>query len=187
MSDDGKDPPPPTLQEYETARTADEQLQLRYRAVATEAEADALCTEIRLAHQYCAKLYKQLEAASVKKDVPTFDIGDQVEVHQRILEGQKERVQVFGGTVISKKGEGMSEMFTVRRIVQGEGVERIFPIHSPRIAKVDVKRTGRVRRAKLYYLRDRVGKATRLREKRTKVADSSAATAKVSPASAPAE
>jgi large subunit ribosomal protein L19 len=110
-----------------------------------------------------------VEAGVLKKeDVPQFDIGDQVDVHQRILEGAKERIQVFSGTVIGRKGEGAREMFTVRRIVQGEGVERTFPLHSPRIAKVEVKRTGRVRRAKLYYLRDRVGKATRLRERKAK-------------------
>lgn len=112
-----------------------------------------------------------VEAASVKKDVPKFQIGDQVEVHLRILEGQKERMQKFDGTVIAIRGDGMREMFTVRRIVQGEGVERVFPIHSPKIAKVEVKRTGRVRRAKLYYLRDRVGKATRLRERKVKGAE----------------
>jgi large subunit ribosomal protein L19 len=111
-----------------------------------------------------------VEESGLKEDVPDFDIGDQVEVHQRILEGEKERVQVFAGTVISRKGEGMREMFAVRRIVQGEGVERTFPLHSPKIAKVEVKRTGAVRRAKLYYLRDRVGKATRLRERKVKVA-----------------
>jgi large subunit ribosomal protein L19 len=109
-----------------------------------------------------------VEDNAARKDVPTFEIGDQVEVHQRILEGQKERIQVFSGVVIGRKGSGMRETFTVRRIVQGEGVERVFPLHSPRIAKVEVKRTGRVRRAKLYYLRDRVGKATRLRERRVK-------------------
>jgi large subunit ribosomal protein L19 len=97
-----------------------------------------------------------------------FQIGDTVDVHLRILEGQKERIQVFSGTVIGRKGDGLREMFTVRRIVQGEGVERQFPIHSPRIAAVEVKRTGTVRRAKLYYLRDRVGKATRLRERKGK-------------------
>src|SRR5437667_1298124 len=106
-----------------------------------------------------------VEETGLKKEPPNFDIGDQVEVHQRILEGEKERVQVFAGTVIARKGEGMREMFSVRRIVQGEGVERIFPLHSQKIAKVEVKRTGKVRRAKLYYLRKRVGKATRLREK----------------------
>ncbi|MGE3807168.1 MAG: 50S ribosomal protein L19 [Gemmataceae bacterium] len=111
------------------------------------------------------KLLELVEKSSLREDAPQFEIGDQVEVHQRILEGQKERVQIFSGTVIARRGEGMREMFTVRRIVQGEGVERIFPLHSPKIAKVKVKRTGRVRRAKLYYLRDRVGKATRLRER----------------------
>lgn len=114
------------------------------------------------------KLIELVEAASAKTEVPEFDVGDQVEVHQRILEGQKERVQVFAGTVIGRRGEGMRAMFTVRRIVQGEGVERVFPLHSPKIAKVEVKRTGRVRRAKLYYLRDRVGKATRLRERKAR-------------------
>ena len=115
------------------------------------------------------KLLELVEQAAKRADPPKFEIGDQVQVHQRILEGQKERVQVFEGVVISKRGDGMREMFTVRRIVQGEGVERTFPLHSPKIAKVEVKRTGRVRRAKLYYLRDRVGKATRLRERRVKV------------------
>ena len=114
------------------------------------------------------RLIALVEGASAKAEVPQFEIGDTVDVHQRILEGQKERVQIFTGVVISKRGEGMREMFTVRRIVQGEGVERTFPLHSPRIAKVEVKRTGAVRRAKLYYLRDRVGKATRLRERRVK-------------------
>jgi large subunit ribosomal protein L19 len=114
------------------------------------------------------ELIALVEESSIKKDPPEFDIGDQVEVHQRILEGEKERTQIFAGTVIARKGEGMREMFTVRRIVQGEGVERTFPLHSPKIAKVEVKRTGAVRRAKLYYLRDRVGKATRLRERKVK-------------------
>jgi large subunit ribosomal protein L19 len=114
------------------------------------------------------KLLALVEQAAARKDPLKFQIGDQVEVHQRILEGQKERVQVFSGVVIAMRGDGMREMFTVRRIVQGEGVERIFPLHSPKIAKVEVKRTGRVRRAKLFYLRKRVGKATRLRERTVK-------------------
>ena len=97
---------------------------------------------------------------------PTFEVGDTVDVHVRILEGEKERVQIFSGVVIAKRGGGTREMFTVRRIVQGEGVERIFPLHSPRIAQVLVKRRGKVRRAKLYFLRGRTGKATRLRERR---------------------
>ncbi|MSQ95870.1 MAG: 50S ribosomal protein L19 [Gemmataceae bacterium] len=115
------------------------------------------------------KLMAAVEAPGIKKDVLQFDIGDQVDVHQRILEGEKERTQVFSGLVISRRGEGMCEMFTVRRVVQGEGVERTFPLNSPKIAKVDVKRSGKVRRAKLYYLRDRLGKeATRLRERKKK-------------------
>lgn len=120
------------------------------------------------------KLMAAVEETNLKKERPQFTVGDQVDVHQRILEGQKERVQVFSGTVIARRGDGMREMFTVRRIVQGEGVERVFPLNSPKIAKVEVKRTGRVRRAKLYYLRDRVGKATRLRERRVKVSDGAA-------------
>src|SRR5262249_28314553 len=114
------------------------------------------------------KLLALIEESGARKDIPEFNIGDQVDVHQRILEGQKERIQVFSGTVIARRGQGMREMFTVRRIVQGEGVERIFPLHSPKVAKVEMKRTGRVRRAKLYYLRERVGKATRLAERRGK-------------------
>jgi large subunit ribosomal protein L19 len=104
-----------------------------------------------------------------REDLPKFDIGDTVDVHVRILEGAKERVQVFSGTVIARRGEGGREMFTVRRLVQGEGVERIFPANSPKIAKVEVKRTGQARRAKLFYLRDRVGKATKLKERKVKV------------------
>jgi large subunit ribosomal protein L19 len=110
--------------------------------------------------------YLTLVEGEPREDLPQFDIGDTVDVHVRILEGEKERVQVFNGIVIARRGEGIREMFTVRRIVQGEGVERVFPLHSPKIAKVEVKRKGKTRRAKLYYLRDRVGKATRLRERK---------------------
>jgi large subunit ribosomal protein L19 len=113
-----------------------------------------------------------VESSAARADAPQFEIGDTVDVHQRILEGQKERVQIYSGVVIARRGEGIREMFTVRRIVQGEGVERIFPINSPKIAKIEVKRTGRVRRAKLFYLRDRVGKATRLREREVKAVPS---------------
>ncbi len=112
------------------------------------------------------KLLDLVEKDSVKTDVPFFEIGDTVDVHCRILEGDKERIQIFNGIVIARNGTGSREMFTVRRIVQGEGVERKFPLHSPRIAKIEVKRSGVVRRAKLYYLRDRVGKAVRLKERR---------------------
>jgi large subunit ribosomal protein L19 len=111
------------------------------------------------------KLMELVEAPQLKKGAATFTIGDQVEVHQLILEGEKQRTQVFAGLVIAMKGDGMREMFTVRRIVQGEGVERMFPLNSPRISKIEVKRTGAVRRAKLYYQRKRVGKSTRLRER----------------------
>lgn len=132
------------------------------------------------------KFLTLVEEGQMRKEVPEFMIGDQVEVHQRILEGQKERVQVFSGTVIARRGGGMRETFTVRRIVQGEGVERVFPLHSPKIAKVEVKRTGQVRRAKLYYLRDRVGKATRLRERRVKGADGAVKGGKKKAVAAPA-
>ena len=108
-----------------------------------------------------------VEKSSLKAEKPKFAIGDTVDVHTRILEGEKERIQIFNGVVIAKSGAGTREMFTVRRIVAGEGVERKFPINSPRIAKVEVKRSGVVRRAKLYFLRDRVGKAVRLRERRS--------------------
>jgi len=118
------------------------------------------------------RFIQAVEEPQCRKEIPEFSVGDQVEVHQRILEGQKERIQIFSGTVISRRGEGLRESFTVRRIVQGEGVERVFPIHSPKVAKVEIKRTGRVRRAKLYFLRKRVGKATRLRERSAKPTES---------------
>ena len=107
-----------------------------------------------------------VEKSSLKAEVPQFAIGDTVDVHTRILEGEKERIQIFNGVVIARNGSGTRAMFTVRRIVQGEGVERKFPLHSPKIAKIEVKRSGVVRRAKLYFLRDRIGKAVRLRERR---------------------
>jgi len=107
-----------------------------------------------------------VEQSSLREDIPEFEIGDTVDVHCKILEGDKSRIQVFSGTVIARSGSGASEMFTVRRIVAGEGVERKFPLHSPRLMKVDVKRSSVVRRAKLYFLRDRVGKAVRLKERR---------------------
>lgn len=112
------------------------------------------------------ELMNLVEQASMKQDVPDFEIGDTVDVHTKILESEKERTQVFSGTVIARSGSGTREMFTVRRIVAGEGVERKFPLHSPRIGDIVVKRSSVVRRAKLYYLRDRVGKAVRLKERR---------------------
>jgi len=112
------------------------------------------------------QILAQVEKPHLKGEAPEFKIGDTVDVHTRILEGEKERIQIFNGVVIARSGSGTREMFVVRRIVQGEGVERKFPLHSPRIAKVEVKRSGVVRRAKLYFLRDRVGKDVRLRERR---------------------
>jgi large subunit ribosomal protein L19 len=107
---------------------------------------------------------RRIEETFVKEETPHIRIGDTVDVHVLIREGEKERVQVFNGTVIRSRGEGMSATYTVRRIVQGQGVERIFPLHSPFVKKVEVKRMGKVRRSRLYYLRDRTGKATRLKE-----------------------
>jgi large subunit ribosomal protein L19 len=113
------------------------------------------------------RLLSVVEETSMKTSVPKFEIGDTVDVHVRILEGDKERIQIYNGVVIARSGGGTREMFVVRRIVQGEGVERKFPIHSPRIADIVVKRSGKVRRAKLYYLRERSGKAVRLKERFT--------------------
>jgi len=107
---------------------------------------------------------RRIEQAYAKEDLPAFNVGDTVDVHVLIREGEKERVQVFSGTVIRRRGSGMSATYTVRRIVQGQGLERVFPVHSPFVEKVEVKRSGRVRRSRLYYLRERRGKATRLRE-----------------------
>ena len=112
------------------------------------------------------ELINLVDKGSLKEKPPEFDIGDTVDVHTKILEGEKERIQVFSGTVIARAGSSMNETFTIRRIVAGEGVERKFPINSPRIDKVVVKRSSIVRRAKLYFLRDRIGKAVRLKERR---------------------
>ena len=102
---------------------------------------------------------------NLKKEIPTVNVGDLVKVHVKIKEGERERIQVFEGTVIAKKHGGISETFTVRRVSYGVGVERIFPIHSPNVDKVEIVRQGKVRRAKLYYLRNRVGKAAKVKEK----------------------
>ena len=123
-------------------------------------------------------ILQAVEASSLKPEIPSFAIGDTVDVHTRILEGEKERIQIFNGVVIGRSGSGSREMFTVRRIVAGEGVERKFPLHSPKIARIEVKRSGVSRRAKLYYLRDRSGKSTRLREKRDDAAVKPAASGK---------
>lgn len=109
---------------------------------------------------------EKIESEQLKKDAPQFNVGDTVKVHTRVIEGDKERIQVFSGIVIARKGTGINANFTVRRISYGEGVERVFPVHSPRIAKVEVERHGKVRRAKLHYLRNRTGKAaTTVKEK----------------------
>jgi large subunit ribosomal protein L19 len=106
---------------------------------------------------------KELAKTSMKEELPQIDIGSTIKVSVKIREGERERIQVFEGTVIAKKGSGISETFTVRRTSFGVGVERIFPIHSPNVAKVELVRKGKVRRAKLYYLRDRVGKAAKVK------------------------
>ena len=108
------------------------------------------------------------EKSSLREQPLQFAVGDSVDVHTRILEGTKERIQIFSGVVIARSGTGTSESFTVRRIVQGEGVERNFPVNSPKISHIEVKRHARVRRAKLFYLRERTGKATRLKERKAK-------------------
>jgi len=110
------------------------------------------------------ELLNKAAETSLKSEVPQFEIGDTVGVRVRIVEGDKERVQTFTGTVIARKHSGIAETFTVRRIVNNQGVERTFPLHSPRVAGVEVVRHGKTRRAKLYFLRDRIGKATRLKE-----------------------
>lgn len=110
-------------------------------------------------------IIKAIEKESMKENVEKFNIGDTVDVHVKIKEGNRERIQIFTGTVIKRQNAGLNETFTVRKISNGVGVERTFPAHSPKIAKIEVKREGKVRRAKLYYLRDRVGKAAKTKEK----------------------
>ncbi|MDE6833005.1 MAG: 50S ribosomal protein L19 [Ruminococcus sp.] len=107
---------------------------------------------------------KLISQSSMKENVPEFNVGDTVKVHVQIKEGEKSRIQIFEGTVIAKKHGGISETFTVRRVSHGCGIERVFPVHSPAVSKVEVVRYGKVRRAKLYYLRDRVGKAAKVKE-----------------------
>ena len=109
---------------------------------------------------------EEIEHGYLRDDIPDFSPGDNVKVHVRVVEGGRERVQVFEGVVIARSGAGVRETFTVRKVAFGVGVERIFPVHAPIISKVEIVRKGAVRRAKLYYLRDRVGKATRIKEKR---------------------
>ena len=110
------------------------------------------------------ELLNQIEAPYRRREPLKFNVGDSVRVHTKVVEGDKERIQVFAGLVIGRRGHGMNEMFTVRRISFGEGVERVFPVHSNRIEKIEVEREGKVRRAKLYYLRARRGKSARIAE-----------------------
>jgi len=119
---------------------------------------------------------EKIESEQFRKDAPAFNVGDSVRVHTKVVEGDKERIQIFAGIVIGRRGHGLNETFTVRRISYGEGVERIFPLHSPRVDKIEVERAGSVRRAKLTYLRKRLGKgATLVREKEEKAAAEAAA------------
>jgi large subunit ribosomal protein L19 len=120
-------------------------------------------------------LIKQVESAQIKDNAENFHIGDTVKVHFKIVEGKTERIQIFEGTVIAKNNGGVRRTFTVRKLSFGVGVEKVFPLHSPRLERVELVQRGRVRRAKLYYLRDRVGKATRVRQLVTKKAQKAAA------------
>jgi large subunit ribosomal protein L19 len=122
-------------------------------------------------------LLDKIESEQYRKQPANFGVGDSVRVHTKVVEGDKERVQIFAGVVIGKRGRGLNETFTVRRISYGEGVERVFPVHSPRIGRVEVERKGAVRRAKLTYLRKRIGKgATLVKEKETRAASARPAT-----------
>lgn len=114
-------------------------------------------------------LLDKIESEQYRKDATKFNVGDSVKVHTKVVEGDKERIQVFSGVVIGKRGHGLNQTFTVRRISYGEGVERIFPMHSPRIDKVEIERHGEVRRAKLTYLRKRIGKGATLVKEKAKV------------------
>lgn len=111
-------------------------------------------------------ILKKLESQYLKTNIPDFRIGDELKIYYKIIEGDKERIQPFEGTLIAKKGSGVSKTITLRKISFGEGVERIFPLHSPRIEKIEVIRRGDVRKAKLYYLREKVGKKARIKEKK---------------------
>ena len=123
-------------------------------------------------------LQEKIESEQYRKDNANFAVGDSVRVHTKVVEGDKERIQIFSGVVIGKRGRGLNETFTVRRISYGEGVERVFPLHSPRVDKVEVERAGSVRRAKLTYLRKRLGKGATLVKEREAKAEAPAAAAK---------
>ncbi|WAM34728.1 50S ribosomal protein L19 [Caldicellulosiruptor morganii] len=109
-------------------------------------------------------IIREIENEMLRKDIPDFKPGDTVRVHFKVIEGGRERIQAFEGLVIKRRGKGLSETFTVRRISYGVGVERVFPLHSPRIEKIEVVRRGKVRRAKLYYIREKIGKAAKIKE-----------------------
>src|SRR5215467_14586625 len=133
-------------------------------------------TPLQLMNQ---SLLDKIEAEQFRKNAAEFGVGDSVRVHTKVIEGDKERIQIFSGVVIGKRGRGLNEMFTVRRISYGEGVERVFPVHSPRVDKIEVERKGRTRRAKLTYLRRRLGKgATLVKEKGAVAATTETATSK---------
>ncbi len=134
------------------------------------------------------RLLTLVERQHIRAELPKFQVGDTIVIHQKLLDGAKERVQTFEGAVIARSGAGIKETCTVRRLVQGEGVERIFPIHSPRIARIEVVKAGMVRRAKLFYIRDRVGKATKIKGdvKRQVALDTAAKSAAVEVAKAAA-
>jgi large subunit ribosomal protein L19 len=126
-------------------------------------------------------IVKKITADQLKTEATAFSIGDSIRVHTKVVEGEKERIQIFSGVVIARKGSGLQENFTVRRISYGEGVERVFPIHSPRIEKIEIEHKGRVRRAKLYYLRDRIGKgAMKVRDLNTRTSEGSPGKSKAS-------
>ena len=135
-------------------------------------------------------LFDKIESEQYRKDAAKFNVGDTVRVHTKVKEGDKERIQIFTGVVIGRRGHGINQTFTVRRISYGEGVERVFPVHSPRVDKIEVERQGNVRRAKLTYLRKRLGKgATLVKEKETRAGKeikAAAAAAGITPAAGPA-
>src|SRR3954464_15718003 len=135
-------------------------------------------------------IFDKIESEQFRKDDAKFNVGDSVRVHTKVVEGDKERIQIFAGVVIGRRGRGLNRTFTVRRISYGEGVERVFPVHSPRVDKIEVERQGQVRRAKLTYLRKRIGKsAVAVKEKDTRgvgAKDAAAAKSKAATAAAPA-
>ena len=129
----------------------------------------------------------KVQAKFLKPELPKVAVGDTVDVHTRIVEGEKERIQIFSGVVMGKKGGGISQAITVRRIVANEGVERTFPLHSPKVAKIEVTRHGEARRAKLYFLRDRIGMSRRLRDRRRGLGHAEAGAAATETSQAPAQ